>query len=609
MRLVLRQLPWLLVLLGSLHARAAEPVRLKEGGYRFRGELYEATVDGHGRLASLRVNGQEVLSPGSVNAKVYGASLVGGPEHRTPLDLPQITLESGMVVARGDGREISYRFRPDGIDFVFDLRDQVHWVLHLNRAVITHLARPDGQVAPLADGGPMAAARALEKAAIRVEPPLYVHIPWVGSLGAADMVVAGYCNVGPGKAEAHLSVARHSGWVHQIQVASIKPSCPDHLFPRGQPVRFDFELKNHDVKPFEGKLVFEVEDHAGFTRPQRFDVPVKLGAQAATTVTWQYQPGSPLVAKTFVRLQAGKETVTSRDMVFVYDAENYRPPLTRPDEFAAFWQATMADMRARPLDLKVTPVAELSNAHKTVSLVSFTGLGGRRIEGWLEEPAAAGKYAASFGSRVQNYQWSKPGPNDATDTVNLVTKLFRDGLYSSGMESRETAEFRQVYADHARCVDVLVTRERVDPKRIVAMGASRTGPAALAAAALDHRIALVDIHVPTSAGISWPTRFYGGWGARGSSGKPADVPQGQWLRRLAYFDMVNFAPDVKCPVIIGLGLRDYDLSPAPGIIATYAYLPGDKALGVSPWEGHCYPEAFKRLQASYRQKYLFGERR
>ncbi len=52
-------------------------------------------------LASLRVNGQEVLSPGSVNAKVYGASLVGGPEHRTPLDLPRITLESGMVVALG----------------------------------------------------------------------------------------------------------------------------------------------------------------------------------------------------------------------------------------------------------------------------------------------------------------------------------------------------------------------------------------------------------------------------------------------------------------------------------------------------------------------------
>ena len=85
---------------------------------------------------------------------------------------------------------------------------------------------------------------------------------------------------------------------------------------------------------------------------------------------------------------------------------------------------------------------------------------------------------------MQNYQWPKPGPDDTTDTVSLVMKLYRDGMYSSGMESRETAEFRHVYADHVRCVDVLLTRDKVDPKRIVAMGASRTGPAALAAAAL-----------------------------------------------------------------------------------------------------------------------------
>jgi len=609
MRIATRQLPWFLVLLSAPHASAAQPVRLQGGGYRFQGELYQATVDRHGRLASLQVNGQEILLPPAVNAKVYGASLVAGPEHRTPLDLSRITVEAGMVVARGDGREMSYRFRPDGIDFLFDLPDQVHWVLHLNRDAITHLAKPDGQVAQLAEGGPMVAARALEKAAIRVDPPLFVHIPWLGSPGAADMVVAGYCNVGPGKAEAHLNVSRHSGWVHQIQVVSIKPSCPDHLFPRGQPVRFEFELKNHHDRPFAGVLVFDVEDHAGFAQPQRFAVPVNLGAQATSTLTWQYQPDSPVVGKTLVQLRSGEETVTSRDMVFVYDAEHYRPPLTRPNDFAAFWQATMDAMRAHPVDLKATPAPDLSNTHKSVSLVVFTGLGGRRIEGWLEEPAAPGKYAASFGARVQNYQWPKPGPNDTTDTVSLVMKLYRDGLYSSGMESRETAEFRQVYADHARCVDVLLTRDRVDPKRIVAVGASRTGPSALAAAALDPRIALVDIHVPTSAGISWPTRFYGGWGAHGSSARPADVSVDEWLSRLAYFDMVNFAPDVKCPVIIGLGLRDYDLSPAPGIIAAYAYLQGDKALGVSPWEGHCYPETFRRLQTSYRQKYLVGQHR
>jgi cephalosporin-C deacetylase len=591
---------------GDSQGLSGEPAPLKDGGYQFQNESYRAEIDAHGRLASLQIHGQEVLSPPSVNAKVYGASLVGGPDHRTPLDLPRIGLESGMVVARGDGREISYRFRPEGIDFLFDVRDQVHWVLHLNRAAITHLARPDGQVAPLAEGGAMAAARAAEKAAFRVIPPMFVHDPWVAPPVSAARIVAGYCNVGPGKSEASLTIARHSGWVHQMQIQAIRPSRADHLFPRGQPVRFDFELKNHHGKPFEGRLVFDVEDHAKLAPSRRFEVPAKLAPQAAAVLAWQYQPESPLVAKTIVRLVSGDETVTSRDMVFVYDAENYRPISTRPDDFATFWQATMADMRARPLDLTITPAPELSNAHKTVSLVSFTGLKGRRIEGWLEEPAAPGKYAATFGSRVQKYQWPKPGRDDATDTVNLVIKIFRDAIYSSGMEGRDTAEFREVYAEHARCVDVLVTRDKVDPKRIVATGASRSGPAALAAAALDHRVALVDIHVPTSAGMSWPSRFYTGWGAHGTAAKPANMPLGEWLRLLAYFDMVNFAPDVQCPVIIGQGLRDYDLSPAPGIIAAYALLPGDKALGVSPWEGHCYPDAFKKLQASYRQKYLSG---
>ena len=125
MRIAVRQLRWLLVLLTAGRASPAEPVRLQDGGYRFQGELYQATVDRHGRLASLQVNGQEILLLPAVNAKVYGACLVAGPEHRTPLDLPRITIESGMVVARGDGREASYRCRPDGIDFLFDLRDQV----------------------------------------------------------------------------------------------------------------------------------------------------------------------------------------------------------------------------------------------------------------------------------------------------------------------------------------------------------------------------------------------------------------------------------------------------------------------------------------------------
>jgi len=438
------------------------------------------------------------------------------------------------------------------------------------------------------------------------KPHLFVHSPWVGRPGAADAVIAGYCNLPARKSEASLRFTHVSGWATRLEIAAVTGAHDDHLFPRGKPVRFELRLRNHSDQPFTGRAVFEVGDHAGVAKTQTIELPVRIDGQGQTTLDWRMQPAAPLVARAAMRIQAGEEVIGSRDFVFVYDAEHYRPPLTRPADFQAFWQATLKEMRDRPLDLQVTPAPELSNPHQAVSLVAFTGLEGRRIEGWLVEPTAAGKYPAMIGARVQSYQWPQPAPEENTDRVWLVLKLYRDGLYSSGLAQRETAEFRHVYADHVRAFDVLLARTRVDPRRIAVTGASRTGPAALAAAALEPRLALVDIHVPTSAGISWPRRFYEGWGAGGSRGQPADMPVEAWLDLLGYFDAVNFAPDVKCPVILGLGLRDYGLSPAPGIIAAYAYLPGERAIVASPWEGHCYPPKFQALQKTAWEGFVAG---
>ena len=593
----------------SLRCAAAEPTKQADGGYGFENELYAATIDAQGRLKSLKVKGDEMFSQGDVNPKGIGASFIGGTDSRTLLPAPDITIEGGMVVARGGGREVNYRFNPDSIDFLFDVKERCHWTFHFKRNVITHIARPNSEVLSIIEGGPTAKALAANGYELEFTPVFYTHYHWVGAgYSTPDMVSGAYINVEPGKSEAHLRIGKHSGWAQGLEVLAITGARADHLFPRGDPVKFEISLRNRRDVAFEGMLNVTVEDHAGVEKPRTFGVPARVPPKSEATVTWETNLDRPLVSKTILSLDAGPETVLTRDMVFVYDAEHYRPPLTRPADFKEFWAATLRDMRERPLDLKVTPAPKLSNAHKAVSLVSFTGLGGRTIEGWLVEPTAPGKYAGRIGAVVQNYAWPEPKPDETNDAVSLVMKLYGDGLYRTGMESRDTAEFRHVYADHVRCVDVLLARDKVDPKRIVAAGASRTGPAAFAAAALDHRIALVDIHVPTSAGISWASGFYEGWGAPHMAAQPAGLTREQWNAKvLAYFDMVNFAPDVKCPVIIGLGLRDYGLSPAPGIIAAYSYLTGDKALGVSPWEGHCYPKAFQDLQRTYGNKYLKGD--
>jgi cephalosporin-C deacetylase-like acetyl esterase len=58
------------------------------------------------------------------------------------------------------------------------------------------------------------------------------------------------------------------------------------------------------------------------------------------------------------------------------------------------------------------------------------------------------------------------------------------------------------------------------------------------------------------------------------------------VRRTAgYYDVVNFAPRVKCPVLIGAGLID-TTCPSPGVFAAYNLLQGPKEIVVLPFGEH-----------------------
>jgi cephalosporin-C deacetylase-like acetyl esterase len=111
-----------------------------------------------------------------------------------------------------------------------------------------------------------------------------------------------------------------------------------------------------------------------------------------------------------------------------------------------------------------------------------------------------------------------------------------------------------------RMTDYLRSRE--DVANIYLYGGSRSGAIQLANAALDGtRVAAVNVHVPTSAGLSWREKEYRGWGSR-----PGNVPPEQSFGIAACFDVTNFAPDLTVPVVMDGGITD-DLAPAPGILA------------------------------------------
>jgi len=380
----------MLILAAVSTCAAAGLEKQKDGGYRFANDLYQATIDPQGRLMSLTLKGEEMFSHAYVNSKAIGASFIGGANSRMFLPTPNITIEANMVVARGDGREVSYRFNPDGLDFLFDVKARTQWTFHFKRKAITHLVKETRkhEVVPLSENGSTAAVLASNGYRLAFTPIFFTAYYWAGKgYDTPDIVSGAYIVVNPSKSEAQLRITKHSGWAQNMEVLAITGERADHLFPKGKPVQFAVTLRNRSAKDYAGVLNVIVTNHIGVQPTQTFRLPVKTPAKGEATVTWHATFNQPLVSKTMLNLKAGKETVLTKDLVFAYDAEHYRLLLTRPDDFTAFWDATRKELRGRPLNLKVTPAPELSNTHRTISKVSFTSLGRRIIVGWLTEPA------------------------------------------------------------------------------------------------------------------------------------------------------------------------------------------------------------------------------
>ena len=68
------------------------------------------------------------------------------------------------------------------------------------------------------------------------------------------------------------------------------------------------------------------------------------------------------------------------------ELSQYLPPLTRQSDFDAFWQETLAQSAAMPLNPRAEPVCYPGLAAKVYDIV-YDGFGGTPIHGWFLVPA------------------------------------------------------------------------------------------------------------------------------------------------------------------------------------------------------------------------------
>lgn len=150
-----------------------------------------------------------------------------------------------------------------------------------------------------------------------------------------------------------------------------------------------------------------------------------------------------------------------------------------------------------------------------------------------------------------------------------------DGYVLTGIGSPEEHVLRGAVCDYARAVEVGRTLFGVLPSRTILNGSSFAGGLAVMAEALLGVADLLALAVPS---LGWAegrrSLVLAGSGSEINRFLDEHPEREQRVMSvISYFDPMNFAPWVRCPALVGVGLKD-DVVPAPTVYAVADHLGG-----------------------------------
>lgn len=277
----------------------------------------------------------------------------------------------------------------------------------------------------------------------------------------------------------------------------------------------------------------------------------------------------------------------------------YRSSVERPADFDAFWASIMAEAAAIPLNPSLEHVPMRSTDEVDVYEIHYDSLDHLRIAGWYCTPKSAylpPPYPALL--IVPGYiseptlpkAWAKKGY--ATVGVAPRGKLRSNarfnpgypGLLVNNIVDRNTYAYRGFYVDACRAVDFVQSRPEVDTTRIGIHGSSQGGALTIITAALRS-----DAIICGAAGAPYLCGFMDA--ASLTHSYPYEeindylrlYPERESLVRetVAYYDGINFAPLIRCPMLVNIGLED-DVCPPETGWAVYSAMTCPKDLQAYP---------------------------
>jgi uncharacterized protein len=364
--------------------------------------------------------------------------------------------------------------------------------------------------------------------------------------------------------------------VCQAQQLVVTPDRASGIYQAGDTVHWRVEWKDKTNPPpvhyqlLKGQLTEAGQGDVNFTNnvaglEARLDAPGTM----LVVATWKTAEGKA------VRATAGA----------VASPERIALSAPCPDDFDAFWKAQLQKLEGTPANPQLESV-NIGKPDLAYWKITMGNICGTHVNGQLARPAKGQKFPALLivqwaGVYALQQGWVtdraaagwlvldiEPHDLPIDQPEEFYKKQFGGPLHDYwkiGNDDRETSYYLRMYLSCYRAADYLAHRDDWDGKTLVVMGGSQGGMQSLVTAAIYPKITAALAMVPAGCDMLGPVvGRKGGWPQwfDNTDGKdPAKVHEAS-----RYFDVANFTPRIKCPVLVGMGLID-ETCPAAGVLA------------------------------------------
>jgi cephalosporin-C deacetylase len=353
-----------------------------------------------------------------------------------------------------------------------------------------------------------------------------------------------------------------------------EPKSKNAIFNKNQKIVYRLLVKNNANHQETGRISYLVTTDEG--KEVAFDsVKLDLRGSSSKNLLIKIAP----MATGFYRIHFMVNSPDYDDTirkVFGVDPLAIRSKLHKPADFNAFWLQSREQLEKVAPKYRVLERQDLSTERKRVYEVEMHSYGNLVIRGWLVIPRDGKKFPVHY--RVPGYVVSLHPNMDSDDFIAFdlnvrgngdskdVISIGTDNYCLVNVENKDKYIYRGVYMDCIRGLDFLYSHANlgIDTSKVFVEGGSQGGALALVTAALDHRIKLLTMQVPLFADIrdnmavsaSYDKQVFPFKVFRRYNSMHPGFTWDKFFSTFDYYDPQNFAPMVKCPVLMGIGLLD-----------------------------------------------------